>query len=174
MTRWTDFVDFAQQFRDSASHWRKDWHGEWRGIDGTSGTPPEVWATAIHVVGHDMERGLLSGVVELREASWHIFASPDRLLMIEVHVMRDGEESGFISTDEPTPSDCTEDEAIYWTADLVQGDLTGYHHIVWPDIGGRLFEPAMLDGKPHWAHRAGTDPRVFAVGRLSAALRADS
>ncbi|UPW10378.1 hypothetical protein M1C59_05900 [Gordonia terrae] len=65
-------------------------------------------------------------------------------------------------------------QAIYWTANLVQGDLTGYHHIVWPDIGGRLFEPAMLDGKPHWAHRAGTDPRVFAVGRLSAALRADS
>ncbi|MFT4398083.1 hypothetical protein ACLTEW_24470 [Gordonia lacunae] len=161
--------DFAQEFRDSASHWRKDWDGQWQGVDGAAGAPPDHWATAIRLVSQDLGSGLLANIVDLTGASWHVFISPDGQAKIELHIIRDGEETGFVSNDELTSANCTVEDAIYRTAAIVQGDLTGYHHILWPEIGGRLFEPTKQDGKTYWADLAGRDARVFEIGQLAAA-----
>ena len=144
--------DFVQEFRDSASHWRKDWDGLWQGVGDTPGVPPGHWTTAIRLLSQDLDAGLLTNVVDLRGSSWHIFISPSGQAMIEL-----------------LEADCTENGAIYWTAETVHGDLTGYHHILWPEIDGRVFEPSVRDGRPCWAHRAGKDPRVFPIGHLDAA-----
>ncbi|MGW6035371.1 hypothetical protein ACWFOS_17105 [Gordonia terrae] len=122
--------DFIQEFRDSASHWRKDWDGLWQGVGDTPGVPPGHWTTAIRLLSQDLDAGLLTNVVDLRGSSWHIFISPSGQAMIELHVIRDGKETGFVSNDELLEADCTENGAIYWTAETVHGDLTGYHHIL--------------------------------------------
>lgn len=164
--------DFLQEFRESASHWRKDWDGLWHGVDDTRGMPPGNWTTAIRLLSQDLGCGLLTDVVDLYGSSWHVYISPSRQVSIELHVLRDGEETGFIANDELLHADCPEDEAIYWTAETVHGDLTGYHHVLWPAIDGRLFEPSVRDGTPYWADRAGKDKRVFEIGHLDAATPA--
>ncbi|MBM7280644.1 hypothetical protein JTZ10_23175 [Gordonia rubripertincta] len=161
--------DPVQEFRDSAFHWRKDWDGLWHGVDDTPGLPPGHWTTAVQLLSQDLDAGLLTDVVDLRGSSWHIFISPSGQALIELHVIRDSKETGFVSNDELLEADCTENEAIYWAAETVHGDLTGYHHILWPEIDGRLFEPSVRDGQPCWADRAGKDTRVFPIGHLDAA-----
>lgn len=168
-----DIEDFVQEFRDSASHWRKDWDGLWHGVGDTPRMPPGHWTTAIRLLSQDLDAGLLTDAVDLRGSSWHIFISPSGQAMIELHVIRDGQETGFVSNDELLEADCTEKEAIYRTAATVHGDLTGYHRILWPEIDGRLFEPSVRDGRPCWVHRAGKDPRLFPIGHLDAALSTD-
>lgn len=163
--------DFLQEFRESASHWRKDWGGLWQGVDDTVGMPPGNWTTAIRLLSQDLGCGLLTNVVDLDGSSWHVFISPSGQVLIELHLVRDGEETGFIANDELLRSDLTDEQAIYWTAETVHGDLTGYHHILWPEIGGRLFEPSVRDGKPCWADRAGEDKRVLEIGHLHTATQ---
>ncbi|MBT0567333.1 hypothetical protein [Williamsia sp. CHRR-6] len=148
--RFNDFESGLDRFHRLAEHSWKPWDGTWDNVGGAA--PPDQWVAAVAAVSRDIESVLIPGIkVDPREMVWLLSISRRLgLIMVELRPDRNLDGHSFIMTDEAGELDRTTVSATCWLAYLIQDGLAGRHHVLWPEVQGRVLRPTLREGRAAW------------------------